>query len=407
MNNLDLKMEQLSDIKTRKEISIKWIPWVIFFSITINVSTVYMTLPIMGVLSKNFLVPMDRISGAMSLIALMYAFSFVLYGSLSDKYGRRRFLLFGAITLSIITIGISFTTHFNTFLWLTAIQGIAAGAIPSVAIPYMADITPKERIGNAMGIALSGTVAGTVMGRGLSGVITEILGWEMTYIIYAVLLLLMFGLLMFLPKKDKSNKEISTLTILKNTSSLMCDRRVFQLMLIGACLFFSYLGTATFLTPYLSSPPFTLGPGIIGMLSLVGIVGILISPIAGNLVCKYGSYKIMLLGISVVIISIQIIAYIPSIVSVVIGSILLYAGVFICQPAVLSLVTTVVETKYRGSASSLYLLACMAGGSIGAFALRSVYNSYRWIGVTTVSSVVCFFAIVLSISYTSKYSKMN
>lgn len=403
--NVDLKTEQFSAIKTRQKISDQWIPWVIFFSITINVSTVYMTLPIMGVLSKNFLVPMDRISVAMSLIALMYAFSFVLYGSLSDKYGRRRFLLFGAISLSLITVGISFTANFSTFLLLTSIQGIAAGAIPSVAIPYMADITPKERIGRAMGIALGGTVAGTVMGRGLSGVIAQFLNWEAVYIIYGGLLILMFILLMLLPNKDKCDKEISILTILKNTGSLMCNKRIFPLLLIGGGLFFSYLGTATFLTPYLSSPPFELGPALIGMLSLVGVVGIFISPIAGNFVSKYGSYKIMLTGIGTVIISIQIMAYIPSVISVLIGTILLYAGVFICQPAVLSIVTTVVDAKYRGSASSLYLLACMAGGSIGAFALRSIYNSYKWIGVTTVSSLVCCLVIFLSIGYASKYRK--
>ncbi|MHC1685279.1 MAG: MFS transporter [Clostridiaceae bacterium] len=393
------------DLKTEQKISDQWIPWVIFFSITINVSTVYMTLPIMGVLSKNFLVPMDRISVAMSLIALMYAFSFVLYGSLSDKYGRRRFLLFGAISLSLITVGISFTTNFSIFLLLTSIQGIAAGAIPSVAIPYMADITPKERIGRAMGIALAGTVAGTVMGRGLSGVIAQFLNWEAVYIIYGVLLLLMFILLMLLPNKDKCDKEISIITILKNTGSLMCNKRIFPLLLIGGGLFFSYLGTATFLTPYLSSPPFELGPALIGMLSLVGVVGIFISPIAGNFVSKYGSYKIMLTGIGTVIISIQIMAYIPSVTSVLIGTILLYAGVFICQPAVLSIVTTVVDAKYRGSASSLYLLACMAGGSIGAFALRSIYNSYNWIGVTTVSSFVCCLVIFISIGYASKHRK--
>ncbi|MFW2491742.1 MFS transporter [Clostridium chromiireducens] len=403
--NVDLKTEQFSAINTRQKISEQWIPWIIFFSITVNVSTVYMTLPIMGVLSKNFLVPMDRISVAMSLIALMYAFSFVLYGSLSDKYGRRRFLLFGAISLSLITVGISFTTNFSTFLLLTSIQGIAAGAIPSVAIPYMADITPKERIGRAMGIALSGTVAGTVMGRGLSGVIAQFLNWEAVYIIYGGLLILMFILLMLLPNKDKCDKEISILTMLKNTGSLMCNKRIFPLLLIGGGLFFSYLGTATFLTPYLSSPPFELSPALIGMLSLVGVVGIFISPIAGNFVSKYGSYKIMLTGIGTVIISIQIMAYIPSVISVLIGTILLYAGVFICQPAVLSIVTTVVDAKYRGSASSLYLLACMAGGSIGAFALRSIYNSHKWIGVTTVSSLVCCLVIFLSIGYASKYRK--
>jgi len=405
--DINLKTEQPTAVKTKQEISSKWIPWVIFFSITINVSTVYMTLPIMDVLSKNFLVPMDRISVAMSLIALAYALSFVLYGSLSDKYGRRRFLLFGAISLSIITIGISLVNDFSTFLWLTSIQGIAAGAIPSVAIPYMADITPKERVGHAMGIALSGTVAGTVVGRSLSGIIAQFAGWEAVYIIYGALLLLMFVILMFLPKKDNSNKEISILKILKNTGSLMCNRKVFQLMLIGGGLFFSYLGSATFLTPYLSSPPFKLGPGIIGILGIVGIVGIFISPIAGNFVSKYGSYKIMLTGIGIVIAAIQIMAYIQSVTAVLIGLILLYAGVFICQPAVLSLVTTMVEPQYRGSASSLYLLSCMAGGSIGAFTLRSVYNSYKWIGVTTVSSIICCLAILLSISYSLKYNKKN
>lgn len=382
-----------------QELSANWVPWVIFFSIMINVATVYMTQPIMTLLSRNFSVSVAQISIATSVVTSVYALSFVVYGSFSDKYGRRKFLLYGALGLALITACIGLVSNFRSFLWLTAIQGVVAGSLPSVAIPYMADITPRERIGQAMGIALSGTVAGTVMGRSISGMVAQLAGWRVTYLVYGVLLLLIFILLMRLPRSNTVNAHISVSKALFNMISLFGNMKVLPLIFVGALLFFSYLGSATFLTPYLSSAPFNLGPGIIGLLSLCGIAGILASPAAGKLVVKYGSYPIMTTGIFIVLAAIQLMAYIKSIPVVLVGLLLLYTGVFVCQPAVLSLVATAAGQERRGGGSSLYLLACMGGGSIGVSVLRPIYISHSWIGTAEASSISCVIALVIAVAY--------
>ncbi len=376
----------------------KIVPWIIFLSTTVVVATVYMTQPIMVELGHAFQMKAEDMGLVMSIVSFTYALSFLFYGPLSDRFGRRFFLLFGVAALAVTLLVASQSSTFIQFLIVTSIQGVVAGALPSVAVPYMADITPKEKIGQAMGIALSGTIAGTVVGRSLSGILTDAVGWRWTYVIYAVLLVIFFFILRMLPHKPVPHSQVSVFNVVAQMGSLFRDMRINLFLLLGSSLFFAYLGLISYLTPYLSAPPFQLNSSTIGLLSLAGIVGIFASPVAGKAIAKWGAMKVMLFGLGFAFLSIQIMAYQPSVVLVILGLVCLYGGVFICQPAVMSILTTHVDASRRGSMSSLYLLACMFGGSVGSYTLKTVYLQAHWLGISIASAIACGLALILAVT---------
>jgi YNFM family putative membrane transporter len=69
------------------------------------------------------------------------------------------------------------------------------------------------------------------------------------------------------------------------------------------------------------------------------------------------------------------------------GLLLLFLGVYACQPVVFLLIGQNVPKESLGSASSLYMLFCIGGGSLSSILLGPVWRSYGWHGITTLCSI--------------------
>ena len=67
-------------------------------------------------------------------------------------------------------------------------------------------------------------------------------------------------------------------------------------------------------------------------------------------------------------------------------------GGFATQPAMLVLVTSSAPAGTTGRASSLYLLACLAGGSLGTLLLGVVWRHAGWFGIV----LACYAALLVS-----------
>ena len=154
----------------------------------------------------------------------------------------------------------------------------------------------------------------------------------------------------------------------------------------GLCLFIGFLGMITFLNYRLSAPPFNFSSVEIGCISFAGITA-LIAPFAGSLSQKVGTYKIIIPGLLICLVSFQLMGWFQSVVLTALGLLLLFLGVYAIQPLVFLLIGRNVPKESLGSASSLYILFCVGGGSLSSIFLGPVWQSYGWPGITTLSSV--------------------
>ncbi len=95
-------------------------------------------------------------------------------GWLADRIGRKKPVIAGLLSYSIVMTLYGFSQDINQLILLRALQGLASGIVWPVIITMVADITsPKDRT-KAMSLYSSMWFLGMVIGPGLGGIVADV-----------------------------------------------------------------------------------------------------------------------------------------------------------------------------------------------------------------------------------------
>ena len=370
--------------------------WAPCAGILLALGAIVMVQPVFANIASTFGLPVVSVRVSFSYCSLAYAVAFFLLGPLTDRMPVSRMAACCALGLatSVVLCGVS--PSFRLFNLAMVLMGGCAAGVVSPLFPYMARIAPPGRAGAYLGLCLSATVTGIIFGRTLLGILTGLIGWRWAMIAYALPVLLA-AVALFLAKslpplpgeKPSLSKQYAA------AIGLLTMPQVVRRYAAGFLLFFAYLGTLTFLTFYLGRPPFNLSVAQIGWISLAGGGGAGSAPKAGALAHQYGVSRVVRAGVLLVLASLLVLLVFDGIVAVVVGVLALYTGVYACQPAVFYDVTTAIRPQQMGAASSLYLLSCLSGGSLGSYALGPIWQRWGWTGVMTAAGMAVLGTLVL------------
>ncbi len=92
MNDLKLKI---------KDQSYSLIILILFFAGLAIMSSFYVTIPLISAFSKEFSISEGQVVWASSLFTLSFAAGCLLFGPLSDRFGRKKIMLGGLVALTI------------------------------------------------------------------------------------------------------------------------------------------------------------------------------------------------------------------------------------------------------------------------------------------------------------------
>ena len=116
----------------------------------------------------------------------------VSVGRLGDITGRRRLLLAGIVLFT----GASLLCGIAPTLWLLiaarAAQGIGAAVMMALAMAFVGETVPKDRIGRAMGLLGTMSAIGTALGPSLGGILIAGFGWQAIFLVSVPLGILTF-----------------------------------------------------------------------------------------------------------------------------------------------------------------------------------------------------------------------
>ncbi len=122
-----------------------------------------------------------------SLQALTMAIAAPIWGSLADRLGYKLMVERAMFGGAVILLLMGFARSAEELTLLRAIQGLITGTI-SAANALVATVTPRERMGFAMGALQMGLWSGTAAGPLIGGIIAETMGFRATFLVTAVLL---------------------------------------------------------------------------------------------------------------------------------------------------------------------------------------------------------------------------
>jgi predicted MFS family arabinose efflux permease len=120
------------------------------------------------------------------------ALSVLIWGPLSDAFGRKRGLLAGLMIFCLGSIAAFMSKTFEPLLLGRIITGMGASMISLNAIAYAADFFPYSNRGWAMSSIMASYFAALIMGVPIGTWIGDRFGWSAIFAITAVMVLLLF-----------------------------------------------------------------------------------------------------------------------------------------------------------------------------------------------------------------------
>jgi MFS transporter, YNFM family, putative membrane transport protein len=344
-------------------------------------ANVYSTQPILPVLSNEFNVSPLQASMSVSFVILALGIALLFYGPLSDAYGRRGIMVATMSLATVVTFAAAISPSFNTLLLFRVLQGVFLAGIPSLALAYIGEEYTSKAVGLAIGIYIAGNTVGGMAGRVISGIVTDYMSWQSTFIVMGIVsLICLLIFVILLPKSQHfSAKPLNMKLAISYYLQHLRNPDLLWAYLIGGIHFLLFVGQFSYITYLLSGPPYLLSTSLVGLLFLTYLAGTVSSPIAGKVTALLPKTICIWIGISIMGIGlfITLIASIPAIV----GGLLLNCFGFFFAHSLSSTWVSQHATYAKASASGLYLIFYYIGGSLGGFYMDVFWTRWHWDGV--------------------------
>lgn len=175
----------------------------------------------------------------------------LLYGPLSESFGRRKIMLIGNGIMMLGAIACVFAPSMSTLLFSRFVQGIGASTSVVLVFAMIVDIYEGNKAMQLIG--LTNAVLSTAMAIApvVGGIINKIVGWHGNYIAVAALSAVSWLLLvLFLPESKKTFDKFSTKKIANDYMQLLSSLNFTSVSLIPSLLFaayMSYIAASSFL----------------------------------------------------------------------------------------------------------------------------------------------------------------
>jgi len=328
-------------------------------------SSLYVTIPLISVFSDVFGVSTTQAAAAGSIFSLGFAIGCLVYGAVSEKYGRKIVIFSGLIALTLISLVIGTVRDFSWIIVLRGLQGAAAATFSPVALAYAVEMYPAQKRVTAIGFITTGFMVAGIVGQVMSGIVSQYYGWNsIFYWLAAVYTVTAILVLKFLPKANFHNANSSILEPFRNIGKVFARKNLLLAYLVALVLLMSFVSMSTALGTYLSGAAFGLSKQDILYVRAVGVIGMLISPYAGLLAARFGTLKILRGGLLLAILGLASLGLISNLTLLIVMSVIFIAGIALVGPALISLVGQFAGQS-RGIAVSVYTFILFAGTSLG------------------------------------------
>ena len=241
-----------------------------------------MYLPSFGSIASDLHVSKERIQTTLALFTMGFAVGQLLWGPLSDSYGRKPTIIVGVIVAAVIALWLTQVGELYHFYILRFLQGFFGSAPAVVAGALLRDLFNKEAFSKMMSMIMLVTMIAPLVAPILGGYIADWFHWQAIFYLLTVL-----GLL----------AALDIIGVLRNYRTVATNRKVLGYIFTNA---FSYSGMFCFLTSgsLVYTGVYGVAPKNFGYFFILNIGVMMIATfLGGRFVGRLGTERILRIGL--------------------------------------------------------------------------------------------------------------
>ncbi|GAC1358136.1 MAG: MFS transporter [Ktedonobacteraceae bacterium] len=362
----------------------------------VTFAVMYCTQPLLPIYSQEFHVTPAVASLAISTTTGVLAVMMTIIAAISNAWGRKLIMSLSLLAASALTICAALSPNFWLLLVVRALEGLSLAGVPAIAMTYLGEEVHPRNLGAAMGMYIGGNAIGGMLGRIITGLLTDFYSWRIALACIGLIgLACAFWFSKELPAsthfvaRPLSLKQHgkSLLAQLKDPG-LLCVYGIGFLLMAGFVPLYSYMGYQ------LMARPYNLSQAAVGWIFAVYIVGTVGSTWLGSLADRYPRRHV--LGASIGVMGLgALLTLIPS-VPIKIAGTAIFTFCFFGSHSIASSQVGKRAGRDKAQASALYLFAYYAGSSIGGSLGGLFWSTGGWMGV--IGMIVAFLLSGLALS---------
>lgn len=213
----------------------------------------------------------------------------LIWGPLSDRFGRRRPMFFGMGLFVIGSVGCALSTDITQIVFWRVFQALGACTGPMLARAMIRDLFSRTRAAHMLSTLMIIMAIAPIAGPLVGGQMIKVTSWHTIFWLLAIIWTLLLISLFWLPETLPTEKRIqaSVPGAFRNYKSLLTNTSYMRFTL---CLTFYYVAAYAFITssPFVYITWFGVDPQHYGWLFAVNVVGLMaVSMVNRRLVHRY------------------------------------------------------------------------------------------------------------------------
>jgi YNFM family putative membrane transporter len=356
----------------------------------------YHVQPLLPLLADTFKVGAAESALSLSLTTGALSFCLLLAGSLSEVVGRKPVMVGSLLLSSLLTIAVALTPSWHALLLARMLTGVALAGLPAIAMAYLGEEMQPKALGLAMGLYIAASALGGMIGRLVTGIAADYVGWH--WIVAGIGLLGMASgaaLWRLLPASRQFRRQSpDPRLLLKSLLAQFRDPALCILFALGFLMMGAFVAIYNYIGFHLLQPPYSLSQSAIGLIFSAYVLGMGGSAWIGALAGRVGRHRVLPAGIALMAAGVGLTALSP--LPAIVAGIALMTFSFFAAHSVASSWVSARASVGKAQASSLYLFFYYMGSSFVGSGAGLAWESTGWLGVVALVGILLALALLLA-----------
>lgn len=303
---------------------------------------------------------------------LGYTFALLVTGSLCDKFGRRKMVLFFIIPQVVLTASYAYAKTYLEFFFIYVIGGILGAFYDPAFSAMIADLVHPNRREEVYGLSYMISNIGTVLGPPIGGLVASTSGYPILFI-YSTILTITCAIIILVKIKESYSESVSSRVTFRQLTEVFKHRIFILFCILGALtnvVYTQLYGLLSVYTGYMGFEPYVFGV----LFSINGAMVVLLQIPIRKGAMRMGSTKAFIMAQTFYAAGFAYFMLARDFTNFLIGIVILTIGEIIFVPAINGYVANLSPADKRGRYMALTGLFFGVGGSAGSLIGFGLYD---------------------------------